>query len=95
MNAYQLKIGRIPFLVCVPFFHEILKNLPINWELIEGNPRQLNSLLSKGLIDLAPSSSIEYAKKPDQYYILADVCTSLMNVFKMQLGHRFKIQVFS
>jgi chorismate dehydratase len=40
------------------------------YQLVAGVPAQLNAMLSAGLIDVCPSSSIEYARNPEQYLIL-------------------------
>src|SRR5690606_35674709 len=41
--------------------------------LIAGVPSRLNALLSRGEIDVAPSSSIEYARSRGSYLILPDL----------------------
>jgi chorismate dehydratase len=71
----SLKVGRIPFLVCAPFFHQSLSG----WEgadFIDGPPSLQNQRLRDGLIDLAPSSSIEYAARPDDYVLIPGICTA-------------------
>lgn len=69
----KFTLGRIPFLVCCPFFHKEIGSP--SFEFKEGSPAQCNSWLSQGLIHAAPSSSIEYAKNPDQYLISPHYCT--------------------
>lgn len=74
MNS-NLKVGRIPFLVCAPYFHASLSGLPgVHFE--DGTPRVLNAMLASGEIDCAPSSSLEYALHPDRYVLLPGLCTS-------------------
>jgi len=70
-----LLIGRIPFLVCAPFFHASLEGFE-GAGFTDGSPRKLNALLSAGAIDCAPSSSLEYARHADQYLLLPGLCTS-------------------
>jgi chorismate dehydratase len=41
--------------------------------VVEGVPSYLNDLLERGEIDVAPSSSIEYARHADRYRILPDL----------------------
>ena len=70
-----LRVGRIPFLVCAPYFHASLAGLPgVSFE--EGAPSALNPLLASGAIDCAPSSSLEYGLHPDRYLLLPGLCTS-------------------
>jgi chorismate dehydratase len=74
-NAETLHIGRIPFLVCAPYFHASLGGLP-GVEFTDGPPRALNALLASGAIDAAPSSSFEYARHPEDYLLIPGLCTS-------------------
>ena len=46
---------------------------PEGVEVVEGVPSYLNGLLERGEIDVAPSSSIEYARHADRYRILPDL----------------------
>ena len=71
-----LHVGRIPFLVCAPFFHRMLGLDQPGWDYTDAPPRVLNALLRAGNIHLAPSSSLEYAQSPAQYVIAPDICTS-------------------
>lgn len=70
-----LRIGRIPFLVCAPYFHDTLAGAS-GVTFTDGPPRALNALLASGAIDCAPSSSFEYARNPDAYRLLPGLCTS-------------------
>lgn len=70
-----LRVGRIPFLVCAPYFHASLEGMP-GVTFVDGPPRALNALLASGAIDAAPSSSFEYARNPDEYLLLPGLCTS-------------------
>ena len=70
-----LRIGRIPFLVCAPYFHASLQGLP-GVTFTDGPPRVLNALLASGAIDAAPSSSFEYARNPGDYVLIPGLCTS-------------------
>lgn len=68
----ELVIGRIPYLVCAPYFFQS-PNIPIKW--VDGTPAELNLLLRNGEIDAAPSSSIEYAQNSDKYLVLRTIST--------------------
>ena len=74
-QSKDLQVGRIPFLVCAPYFHASLGGFP-GVQFHDGAPRLLNSLLVSGEIDCAPSSSFEYAVHPDRYVLLPGLCTS-------------------
>lgn len=75
MNT-NLQVGRIPFLVCAPFFHRFIgQNLP-NIHFVDGVPKALNTLLRLGKVHLAPSSTLEYAQAPKKYFIAPNICTS-------------------
>jgi chorismate dehydratase len=69
------RVGRIPFLVCAPYFHASLAGFP-GVTFVDGPPRALNSLLADGVVDCAPSSSFEYARNASQYLLLPGLCTS-------------------
>jgi chorismate dehydratase len=72
----QLIVGRIPFFVCTPYFHDSLESHSGAEIFLDGTPREHNQNLAQGLIHLSPSSSYEYAKHPDLYWILPDICTA-------------------
>lgn len=74
-EAPCLRVGRIPFLVCAPYFHDSLDGAP-GIAFTDGVPRALNDLFRRGEIDCAPSSSFEYARDPDAYMLLPGLCTS-------------------
>jgi chorismate dehydratase len=71
-----LTVGRIPFLVCAPFFHRFLDNPPNKVRFLDGFPSEQNKRLRDGSIMLSPSSSIEYAKNPGSYVICNRFCTA-------------------
>ncbi|HOG68093.1 MAG TPA: menaquinone biosynthesis protein [Fibrobacteraceae bacterium] len=74
----NLNIGRIPFLVCAPFFYNFFtknENFP-NFLFIDGTPRAHNEALNKNIIDLAPASSITFAKNPELFLLSPKLCTS-------------------
>jgi len=77
-QANALRVGRIPFLVCAPYFHASLGNPPdlAGLTFTDGPPSGLNKLLAAGAIDCAPSSSFEYARHADDYLLIPGLCTS-------------------
>ncbi len=64
-----LRVGYIPYLNCVPYFH-YLQSCDFNVELISGVPSTLNSLLQEEALDISPSSSFEYARHWQDYCLL-------------------------
>ncbi len=71
----ELQVGRIPFLVCAPFFHDSLAGLP-GIIFRDGAPSWQNAALRRGEVDLSPTSSFEYAERPEDYVILPGLCTA-------------------
>ncbi|MQA91316.1 MAG: futalosine synthase, partial [Gemmatimonas sp.] len=70
----RLRLGHIVYSNCFPV-HGMLFDRPCPGDpaLIAGIPSQLNRMLREGGLDVAPSSSIEYAHNSDRYRILPDL----------------------
>jgi len=73
--AQSLVVGRIPFLVCAPFFHQSLEGGP-GIEFRDGPPSLQNRWMREGLVDLSPTSSLEYAEGGGGYVLLPGLCTA-------------------
>ena len=71
----MLKIGKIKYLNVYPFYTAQNKYDSDNI-FVEGEPSYLNELLCKGEIDISPSSSFEYFRNPDKYFIIPDISIS-------------------
>ena len=71
----SLKVGRIIYLNCPPYFH-YLGDMGFTGEIVPGVPADLNRRLAAGEIDVCPSSSFEYALHSDDYCLLPDVSIS-------------------
>ena len=72
-----LRVGRIPYANLVPIFHALAKRgVPEGVSYIEGHPSELNRLMREGELDLSPSSSIEYAVRPDRYVLCPGISIS-------------------
>ncbi|MDY6264618.1 MAG: menaquinone biosynthesis protein [Fibrobacter sp.] len=73
-----LRVGRIPFLVCAPFFHDFLgrESRLADVEFVDGPPSAHCAGLKDGLIHLSPASSITFAQKPGAFVLAPDICTS-------------------
>jgi chorismate dehydratase len=68
----SIRLGRISYVNMAPVFHRLNADV----EEIQGVPTELNRLLLDGQIDLAPISSIEYARHAASLVILPRVCVS-------------------
>lgn len=73
-NAERLRLGNIVYSNCFPV-HARLIDRPRDDDpiLIDGVPSYLNALLERGEIDVAPSSSIEFARHAERYRLIPDV----------------------
>lgn len=73
-----LQVGRIPFLVCAPFFHDFVgreSEFP-DVDFVDGPPSAHCAGLKSGSIHLSPASSITFAQKPGAFVLASDICTS-------------------
>ncbi|MDR3002434.1 MAG: menaquinone biosynthesis protein [Fibromonadaceae bacterium] len=86
-----LNVGRIPFLVCAPFFHRFLDNPLPKVHFLDGTPSEQNKRLRDGQVMLSPSSSIEYAKNRENYVICNRFCTSsTLEIRSVKLFSKYK-----
>jgi chorismate dehydratase len=68
----MIRLGRISYVNMAPVFYR----LDAEVEEIHGVPTDLNRRLISGELDLAPISSIEYARNADRLRILPRLCVS-------------------
>ncbi|HWH54303.1 MAG TPA: menaquinone biosynthesis protein [Gaiellaceae bacterium] len=68
----MIRLGRIGYVNMAPVFHRLDADVD---ELV-GVPTELNRALLEGECDLAPISSIEYARNADRLRILPRLCVS-------------------
>jgi chorismate dehydratase len=74
MKDERLRLGHITYSNCFPVHARLLAEpRPDDPEIIEGIPSELNSMLERGAIDVAPCSSIEFARHADRYRVLPDL----------------------
>ncbi len=71
------RIGMVNYINTAPLY-EVWKETvhPADWQVIEAQPSQLNRMLAANQIDLGFVSSYEYAARPGDYRILADLSIS-------------------
>jgi chorismate dehydratase len=73
-DATRLRLGHILYSNCLPVHARLLDEpRPGDPVLVEGIPSALNAELEQGTIDVAPCSSIEFARHPGRYGILPDL----------------------
>jgi chorismate dehydratase len=74
VSVVMLRLGHIAYSNCFPV-HALLIDggAPPGIQLITDIPSRLNAELAAGTIDVAPCSSIEYARHPDRYRLIPDV----------------------
>jgi chorismate dehydratase len=73
-SSEGLRLGHITYSNCFPVHARVIDcGAPEGVAIVEGVPSYLNGLLERGEIDVAPSSSIEYARHADRYRILPDL----------------------
>lgn len=91
----KLRVGRIPFLVCAPFFHEFLgrESEFSDVDFVDGPPSAHCAGLKDGSIHLSPASSITFAQKPGAFVLSPDICTSCsFEVRSVKLFSRYPIE---
>lgn len=74
----SLRVGRIPFLVCAPFFHDFIgrEGEYREFDFVDGAPSAHCAGLMDGSIHLSPASSITFALKPGAFVLSPALCTS-------------------
>lgn len=97
MYSLKPKVGHIQFLNCLPLYYGLVKNHALlDIELIKGTPTVLNDLLIKGVLDISPISSIEYARHCDSLVLFPDFTVSSDGEVKsILLISRFPIEELS
>ena len=74
MSEKKLRIGRISYLNVLPIYYPMEHGvMGHNFELVYGPPAELNEQMAQGELHVASTSSIEYARNADQYYLVPDM----------------------
>ena len=73
LTLASARVGKIAFVNTMPFYFNLFTS-PQTASYIEGSPVEINELMSRGEIDFAPISSLEYALHQDQYILLPNLC---------------------
>lgn len=70
----MIRLGRIGYLNVLPIYHPIESGSMGNgYEIVSGPPAELNDLMSRGQLDVSSTSSIEYARNPERYYLVPNL----------------------
>jgi chorismate dehydratase len=67
-----IRLGRISYVNMAPVFHRLTHEV----EEVAGVPTELNRMLLDGRLDVAPISSIEYARNASRLRLLPRLCVS-------------------
>jgi chorismate dehydratase len=67
-----IRLGRISYVNMAPVFHRLTNEV----EEVTGVPTELNRMLLEGGLDVAPISSIEYARNASRLRLLPRLCVS-------------------
>lgn len=71
---FSLRMGRISFLNVLPIYHALEAGIiEHDYEIVSGPPALLNNMMSKGELQVSSCSCFEYAKNPDNYYLIKDL----------------------
>ena len=76
MTPAPLRIGKIRYLNCLPFFfglEEKLREKGLEAGFFESHPAAINRAMQEGTIDAAPMSSLEYLQHQDDYRLIHDL----------------------
>ena len=68
----MLRLGHIEYSNCFPVHARLIEQPSQDIEIVSGVPSALNRALAEGRIDVAPCSSIEYARHAGEYRVLPD-----------------------
>ncbi|MCC8195135.1 MAG: menaquinone biosynthesis protein [Deltaproteobacteria bacterium] len=74
MPSSKPRMGRIEYLNVLPVYHALeTGRVPHGYELVYGPPSALNGMMERGELAVASTSSIEYARRPERYWIVPDL----------------------
>ena len=68
----MIRLGHIEYSNCFPLHADLLEQGDAGVSIVRGTPSELNRALAAGEIDVAPASSIEYARHAGRYRVLPE-----------------------
>lgn len=89
-----MKLGRIDYLNCYPFYYHMLEKAPLNGvKLHPALPSELNRLMAEKELDMSPVSAAAYADLNRDVLLLPDFCISSTGLVKsVILASKFPIE---
>ena len=73
----MMRVGRIPYVNCYPVYGAIDRGIvPIDAEIVQGVPTELNAYMAAGSLDVSVISAVEYARDAQRYLLLPDLAIS-------------------
>ncbi len=74
MADSPLPLGKIGYLNVLPIYHPLeTGKVPADFEIVTGPPAALNERMAAGRLPLSAVSSIEYARRPERYFLVPDI----------------------
>lgn len=69
-----IRLGKIGYLNVLPIYQPIESGrFDGDFDIVSGPPAQLNELMARGELDVSATSSIEYARHPERYWLVPDL----------------------
>lgn len=79
----EIRIGEIEYANCTPIFTALKNHFDCQmYRFIREVPSALNLMLSRGEVDISPSSSIEYGKSCQKYCLMPEISISSIGPVK-------------
>lgn len=73
-TARKARMGRIGYLNVLPIYHALESGaISHPYELVYGPPAELNRRMAAGDLLAASTSSVEYARRPERYFLLQNL----------------------
>ena len=73
----RIAVGRIPYINCYPVYGAVDRGIvPLDAEVIDGVPTELNRQMAEGKLDVSVISAVEYARDARRYLLLPDLAIS-------------------
>lgn len=84
-------LGKIGYLNVLPIYHPLETGVVENdFKIVSGPPSRLNEIMARGGLELSAASSIEYARRPQDYYLVPDLaigsCGPVQSVLLLSRG---------
>lgn len=93
-RAPKTRMGRIEFLNVLPIYHAMEAGyVPHGFDLVYAPPSALNAMMEQGELAVSSTSCVEYARRPEKYWILPDLSiASHGEVLSVLLVSRFPVE---